>query len=346
MVEPLMRLVSRLMCRHRPGAASRLDFASPKVARRAAMLSVYHHAYYASDNWLPEEFRPIPLDDAAKILKADRGQCAKARRRQAVVQLAAAPPSDMRRAALTILDAPQEAIAAELAKQSLFDLGERKAAIAALLQKLFGPAIANCETKQLGTTVSFDTATLITTVRTSVEVKRNIAALATVVDPRNWATCSDFFDATYAAKKVANDYPVDSNYDAIEDSMAPPPGTAWQGVLFENFAMSLNAINTAWFKNLLAIDFQPGALQHTLKYQLYKSLRSRVALLEQDDGITKDEGSAKAYQDPLDPNSSIVEGTKAIRLHAPPYDFWVNYWTSVNLTAMGDEMATAVCCTP
>jgi len=383
MKDSLMRFVSRLMCcqrrraRWRLGAGARTitargllfviaflawglaagchicckppaqgvsDFASPKTARRAAMLSVYHYAYYAGDDWLPMEFRPVPLDNAAKILAADKGELAELRRRQAIVQLAAAPPSEARHAALTILGAPLEAIADVLVHESLFDRSKRQTAIAALLAKLFDPP--TCQATQLGTTVNFDAATLITTVTASVTVNRKIADLAKVMDPQNWDVCSNFFDAAYVAKKVANDYPVDSNYDAIEDSAAPAAGSKWHGVLFENFAMSFDGINVAWFKNLLTIDFQPGATQHILTYQLFKSLRSRIVLLEQNDGITTDQGSAKAYQDPLDPGSSIVEGTKSIRLHAWPFDFWVNYWTSVNLMAMGDEMASSVCCTP
>jgi hypothetical protein len=328
----------------KPPAQGVSDFASPKAAWRAAMLSVYHYSYYAGDDWLPEEFRPIPLDDATKILAAEESNLAELRRRQAIVQLAAAPPSEARVAGLTILGAPLEAIAGVLANESLFDRSKRQAAIAALLAKLFDPP--TCHATQLGTTVTFDAATLITTVTASVAVNRKIGDLAKVMDPQNWDVCSDFFDAAYVAKKVGSDYPVDSKYDAIEDLAAPTAGSKWQGVLFENFAMSLDGINVAWFKNLLAIDFEPGATQHILKYQLFKSLRSRVVLLAQNDGITTDQGSAKAYQDPLDPSSSIVEGTKSIRLHAWPFDFWVNYWTSVNLLAMGDEMATAVCCTP
>jgi hypothetical protein len=34
------------------------------------------------------------------------------------------------------------------------------------------------------------------------------------------------------------------------------------------------------------------------------------------------------------------------RTTALPFDFWVNHWPSVNLTAMGDEVAAAACCTP
>lgn len=309
------------------------------------MLSIYHYAYYASDDWLPQEFRPIPLGDAAKILAGERGALADARRRQAIIALAAAPRSAPRRAALMMLGAPLEAIADALAHESLFDRRARRAAIVALLAKLF--ASPACQATPLDTTVTFDAATLITTVTASVSVNRKIADLAKVMDPQNWDVCSNFFEATYVAKKVGNDYPVNANYDAMNDAAAATAGSQWQGVLFENFALSLDGISLAWFKNLLTIDFQPGTTQHILKYSLYKSLRSMIMLLEQDDGITTDEGSARAYQNPLDPtNSSIVEGTKSIRLHAWPFDFWVNYWTSINLLAMGDEMATAVCCTP
>jgi hypothetical protein len=310
------------------------------------MLSVYHYAYYASDQWLPEEFRPIPLAAAVKILAADEAEFAQWRRRQAIIQLAAAPPNEARRTALKMLGAPLDAIAAALADAASFDRARRWSVIAALLEKLFGPAIAKCQTKPLGTTVSFDSKSLITTATTSVGVNRNIADLARVMDPQNWDVCSDYFDAAYVALKVGSDYPVTSSYDALPDTSANPAGSSWHGVLFENFSMSLDGINVTWFKNLLTIDFQPGATEHTLRYSLFKSLRSRVGLIEQNDGITTDEGSARAYQDPLDPNASIVEGTKVIRLHAPPFDHWVNYWTSLNLMAMGDEMAAAVCCTP
>ena len=233
----------------------------PSAARRAAMLTVYFYAHIEPGAEVPETVRPLPLLEAARILRADTGPFAESRRRRAIVKLAAAD-LERHRDALEILGAPLDAILAILDIQPPLTLPEREKQIFALMNAA-GPAVPGCQPGMATTETEQGPNKLashcpdplntagVTKATSTITVPRPLSVIRQIMDPQSWDTCSEYFPKTHVAKQDPSGvYKIDSNtHEVDEDPAAPPPGSNWSGVLFEHFRLDWQQLSEdAWQK--------------------------------------------------------------------------------------------------
>lgn len=343
---------------------------------RKAMLSVYFHARYDGDEWVPETYRPLPLETAAGILADDTGRFAESRRRRAIARLYNAPRTELRRRALEALHAPLEQLDTRLSALEEQHEEPEPGSFEFLewtineLDRLLGPSIPGCERTFPKTASLFDSASSTTTATGWLAAKRTVAELSKVLDPQNWSTCaSQHFVDTRVAKKVGADYPVDANYDAEQapPPSPPPPGSSWSAVLFEHFAVDLGVSDVASFRVLLDIDSKPSTAlgvpaSYQMTYRLRKPIHSKMGLVQQvGAGIAADQGCAKATEGAVssslcvtdtqctDPSMTCVEAKKVFQLRGwggSALDFWANFMTSLAFSVWADEAYEMVCCEP
>ena len=329
-----------------------------KASRRGAMLSVYYHALSEGDA-APDtdtERPPMPLDEATQILRDGKGEVAESKRRLAIAKLASAQIESPRfRHALGVLGAPLDKIGPIVANRQpeesrLGGLPNRSATmigVMALLDELWGPSNKACQRTLPVSKLEWVSNERLAKVLIRMSVKRTdgLDGLRTAIDPQNWDRCSDFIDAAYVAEEVDGQYPVDADFNAIENiSTAPTPGTTWQAVEFEHLAVTWG-VTFSWFKHLLTVESKGGPDTYRFDYALKKSLRSGVLGDERDGGLDVDDGYASAT---LRPDGWIdIEATKALRFSERPFlTKLLNTWAVVALAAMGDELWEIVCCVP
>lgn len=275
---------------------------------------------------LPEKLRPMPLSDALVGMDAGDHKVALAKliaaggleKRHGLYQLTATLFDE-------VIGAEERGTEAEKIFGELTDLiqqpmRDREVGLfldsrgygAAVHQVLFG----QCRKTTTDTDVDFDVNTLVSTATVQIVVERPFADLAQVMDPRSWeALGPDYFRHSYKARQTAT-----GKIRYIGDEPEPdpagkttPPGTTWQGVLFEQFQWNWNEATLSEFRNLLNIDYE--AVQDreiTLKYNLSQSIDSTVGYDVQQGGIDVDSGTATARPSGT-PNSWLVTASKSIR---------------------------------
>jgi hypothetical protein len=326
------------------GCLSRADAApddlQPSNAEiRTALESVYYHAYLVRDRREPTlAERPMPLARAAKILDSDHSFGASSRRRRAIGKLGAAyrllttpgvPPGPLSEAdpldALKLLGAPPSVIVRGTPGHESFADLER--GVYAALNKAPSPGyepqccscVLSCDVFDGGKTVK--TAFTIRVGR----VVDGAAGLKFVTDPQNWDACNPlyFIDTHYAGK----DCPAAQS--STPTTLAPTPGTNWDGVLYEHFSHS-----PVYFTNLLDIcagaSSPPG---RRFNYGLCKAEGGTHKLKE-------DCGFATAMKDPATtgPFKSRLQGLKILHFETLSPGM-------IAMEVMVDETAqVAVCC--
>lgn len=316
------------------------------------MLSVYYNALHDAGLPSDDEHPPMALDQAVAVLRAGKGELAESRRRRAIATLASARSDNPRlQQALTALGAPLDRIRALVGNAPKSDRSPTRAAtmisVLALLDQLWSPASQVCQRTVPVSKLEWVSAERLAKVRVNLSVKRSdgLDGLRKAIDPQNWDRCSDFIVASYVAQETNGEYPVDADFNAIENTSNPPvPGTAWEGVAFEHLAVTWG-VTFSWFKHILTIDSKTGPDTHRFDFALKKSLRSGVLGDELDGGIDVDDGYAAAT---LKSDGWIdVEATKALRFSERPFKTTLlNTWAVVALAAMGDELWETVCCVP
>lgn len=152
--------------------------------------SVYFYAEHDDDAWVHPEFRPIPIDEAARILAAGAmpadDSCRESRRRRAIAKLAAAGLEPPRHSALEILAAPIDDIrrAFEKAGGGL-DRAQREAIVYEIID--VPPVVSDCMAKAPKVNVEPDIKHGATRVTVELSAKRQGAGLRVAMD-RNAGT--------------------------------------------------------------------------------------------------------------------------------------------------------------
>jgi hypothetical protein len=316
------------------------------------MTSVYYHARYGPPDDVPEQFRPIPLLEAVKIIKAASGPIAESRRRRAIARLYTMPAkgSDFGKIRIEALDALGAPI-------SLLDKSFGKTAREAgrpvsfpmalkLLVSTFG-SDGLCERTLPKSTSSADSENIIS-VHSQLDVNRPLAELEPVVDPQNWDTCgSQYFAEACVPDLDPSGAPVLSATTGLPTcaSTHPDPHGLWNGVLYENFIYTMVGLTLVSFDTLINTrkteNTSTGVLE--VAFDLNQSLGGRMLLFPGKCDI--DEGGVK-----LTPTGSgawrHVEVTKRLRL---VFDSeFVTKWMTRLATATFDDAADSVyesiCC--
>jgi len=311
--------------------------------RRAALLSVYAHAYAA------ERERDVPsmsVKDAAEHLREDVGELAEARRRRAIAKVAAAGVDRYRDALVRLdTDTTVDRIRAVLDLHPGAKPLVKEILVYNLLLAQQGDPIPWCMPTYPITTVIDDGTAVEATVHLAVH--RDLKDLAEVSDPQHWHDCSVFFEQSYVADRNSNSkYPSGCGPDPARKKRAP--GSPWPDVLFEHFKLDwkLPEIQGSWFKNLLCIDPLSTA-QYGYRYRLHTSLCSEVLGCKQNGGLGIDEGHFELTGG-VSPVSAwtFVEAVKRVKFSARKNvdQKTLDTWAWILLWAMGDEVADAACC--
>lgn len=329
------------------GAALRGE---PRDSARRAMLSVYYHARFVESGFVPEEFRPMPLEQAVVIVREDRSPFGESRRRRAIAKLYAAPRDPLRQSALEALGAPLAELDAGLhggpppgTDESSDPEWELESYAVETLEGLEGASIADCERTLPKSDVSFDWLAGKTSVEGSLSVERDVDEMRSVIDPQNWAVCAG---KTFAASYVTKETAPTPGSDPSPDPSPPTPGSRWSEVLFEHFLVDLGWLTIGWFKVLLDVDTKPTPTAHVVDYELRKALASAIGpLSKQNGGLSLDDGWIKATE--CGAGTSCVEATKVLKLEGwggGEVDFWLNFWAGIGMEMLMDDSYESVCC--
>lgn len=333
--------------------------AASRPSVRAAMLSIYFHARIADIDWVPREFRPLPLAQAAQIVARDRSPFAASRQRRAIARLYVAPRTSERVQALQILNAPLTDIANALPagvasaldpNQSSFEAGTR-ASIQILMEILVGllaPAPEECTRSFPSSEVDFSWTSWENTAKYSLWVERSVEALRPVLDPQNWSVCGGaFWEQSYVTIQTAGSGVVGAGGQVEKHPDPPPPGSQWNAILFERFVTDWGGMKAA-FDVLLDVKTTPTPQKHLYEYGLNTSLKSVIGPITKDGGIVTDKGHVKVTVNTLDPQRTDVEALKIIKFanFGKVKDFWINFWTRIALEQNADEMYEVICCDP
>jgi hypothetical protein len=345
---------------------------------RAAMLSVYYHAYGLDLLDPRPEGEPIPLDQAARILAADASEGAATRRRRAIAKLAVGevlrPRAAELRPALEILVPPRafdvDDLLALLPRESVLpaagpvplplfhedlrqEFRERtRSALAFLDTKLVAAFERRCCSGVKSCSV--DPATSSTDEASAyfvLTVRRDVGSLRANIDPQDWEACAPeyFQDAHYEA-------------DTCPGPNAPPPpalisdparGSGWDGALYEHYQKDFANGQSTWFKNRLQIcgDWDSTNEIYRYHYGLCEGGSLESSVLgdgPKQGGLDRDCGLLRAWdQAPSSdaPDWTDVDGIKRIQFSPRVPDHGLGLWTNLGLELLVDAMAdTVLCC--
>lgn len=317
--------------------------------RRVAMMSVYFHARFGEGDWMPTEMRPIPLDQAVRILRGDDTAFAAARRRRAIAKLYTSPMRERWRPQLEVLGAPLarlenrfHRLAIELPEGEL-SIGQ----VVTFLEGLIPAAPEECKRTFPKSEVNFDLFSSTTDAKLALTVERDLDSMRSVVDPQNWSTCgSTFWAASYLIDDLGTG-PIDWKAYPAKLPSPPAPGTTWSSPFFEHVLIDWGAL-AVQFRVALAIDSKKNPLSHQFDYTLKRSIMSGLGPIEQEGGIKIDSGEIRATAATAAGPTSLA-ATKTFKVGGfgkQPIDFFANLWASIALEQMADETYEAVCCTP
>jgi hypothetical protein len=333
----------------RPGSGG--DGAAPCAnpsELRASMESVYFHARFGSSDWVPAEYRPLPLDAAIERLALDGCPFANARRRRAVAKLYTSPLRRMWSDQLLRLRAPVAALDAAAATREAGAALEMDEVVTLLeAQPDFEPPREECNRSFPETGVTFDFFSGLTKASFTMDVERPLAEMRKLTDPQSWSQCHPtFWAASYAVPDPSLEESAGPNGLPAPLQPAPECGARWKGWLFEHVRTTLGWTTTE-FQIVLAID-STQAPEDERTYQMEYSLVRSISISlggVRSGRVAVDEGHAKARE--ISPGSTAVSGTKSFRLA----DLGLFTWAANLVAAIGieqrlDESYEVACCQP
>jgi hypothetical protein len=184
-------------------------------------------------------------------------------------------------------------------------------------------------------TVDYNANSKITRIIGRARVKRTMAQLAPVLDPRSWSATGSVIGAAFPV--------VDDNgvYKPRRDLDDQELGKPWKGLLYE-YARS----DVASFENILSIDRFTGmnAKRIEATYHLYDCLVCTFGMISAPGGLTVNQGHGLAT--PVNDEWSDLEVLKEIKVrdltpHDPGrgYDFgqWINSTIGAALSQWVDD---------
>ena len=182
----------------------------------------------------------------------------------------------------------------------------------------------NADLKALFSTSQFDAKSGLTQVKGGARVRRSLAELAPVLDPRAWGANGNPIAASLLVQDFNGEYRPSRELDYV------PLGTAWDNKLLYEYARS----EVASFENILKITYftVSPTLIHA-EYHLHDCLECTFGAFSAPGGLTVNQGIVKATPSAGDPDWSDIEVTKEVQVrdltpHDPgnPYDFgeWIN----------------------
>ncbi len=206
--------------------------------------------------------------------------------------------------------------------------------------------VGSCETVDPECVACRDSTTLNTTVTGKVRVKRPLADVAKVIDPRSWSICSDHFDES---TRVNNDHP---HYPEHAEHRSQPLGETWSEV---GYLREVVRAGPAEFTNVLRIDrFEVTSAQATLEYRIERPIQLTYGGLGTlYNPIAVDYGTTTARM--IGGGWCKVEFEKTIRFRdvtpdrAYDLDFGeaMNYWAPIILCLWVEEDEhLGLCCSP
>jgi hypothetical protein len=138
-------------------------------------------------------------------------------------------------------------------------------------------------------TVKFDANAGVTSIVGTVEVRRTIAELAPILDPRSWACTGSVIGASFLVEDNDGEYVPSTDLDHMKLGKLKLPGN--KPVLLYEYARS----EIASFENILAISkFEVRPRKIHLDYYLYDCLICTFGILTAPGGLTIDEGYSQA----------------------------------------------------
>jgi len=331
--------------------------------QRFALRSIEFHAAYGDDERWPDDYRPLPLEQAASILSAANEPDDESPRRRAIARLLASPlrsttqpESAYNRAIVALAPALRQIplVLAELATKADTKIGARAAntflAYSEWLVRRLGPT-PGCERTPPQTSIDFDRHTQLISARSSMRVRRPLDDLRRTMDPQNWdVVIPKYFRKTCIADCSMDVSQADArDYDALCDASPPPAGSNWTGILFEHYELDIGKhLNLVTFKNLLDCSSQGTKDRHEFHYKLNSVLYAKIGLLTKlGGGLDRDDGEIRLSQDA--DGWVDLHATKLFRLDGwelplgPDLDFLLNWWTSVTIGTTLDASYEAVC---
>jgi hypothetical protein len=332
---------------------------SPADQRRAALLSVYYHAWIVDHPRPTVGPTPIDLETAARILVRDPDPQAASRRRRAIVKLAVyGTTCPAHRRAVAILLGPtkdlqtdlEEAVKEAKAQHDL-PVAVEQEVDAFLRSRMMTPLDQECRTTYPLTMVRFDPFMGDTWAETRFRVQRPLDAVAVSLDPQNWSHCNAFFRASYVVDETAG--PILDQCWSLDGADPPPSkqvplqGTGWDARLFEHFAFDFAWVEWSWFRNLLHIQATRTDLEYRFRFDLDDALCSRVLLDTAGGGFGIDGGYLEVTPAVGADGWLEVAATKELAFSGRPLmDVYLDYWSPILLWLLGDETAAEACCRP
>jgi len=275
-------------------------------------------------------WKPIPLDRAVHILSCDRSFGAPARRRRAIVDVGAqlllllgvdTPEAEAERArleaALSVLGFPAGSMLGSIHTSPEATRVQLEGSIQRLLDSSGSEAKLPCCACVEFCDIGRDDAGNYAHFR--IKVARGFDGLAKVTDPQSWPACeTDYFPELYYA---GDSCPAATQGDPPKASNPPAAGSAYTGVVFENFQADLGNQQISWFKNLLNVETtldQPNT--YSFDYGLCASMSSNVLGDGKPDpvpgGFDEDCGFADVFPTgDTNPEQMFLDGYKRVKFH-------------------------------
>jgi hypothetical protein len=321
-----------------PRAAAAADQGGVTKAKRlAAMISVHAHARWGKPAAFPADVHTIPLDEAVRILRADRDPLAPSRLRRAVAKLAAyrldeftdtikllgADPNALQVAFVNALKPKNVPCPDPAAKETI---------ASDMLADTF--AVATCPYKQLRVWVFGDGPSMIAIAQ--VSVPHAVDEVAKSIDAQNWDNCGLLFADTHLAKLGGN--------GMVVDLPAKPPGTTYGPTTFyEHFVCADNSCD---FENILGLNasWEPppsGApRRYIVSYWFDKAISARssnTSGLE----IKVDDGELWARDDTTE---TTVFMRKELKFNSPGITGVTQGLFEVHQDELAGSLAEIACC--
>lgn len=315
--------------------------------RSAALLKIYVDAAVTSGSapapLMALTFLPT-LNQAALAIAANaETPSGEARRRRVIAKLAAVDAVHYHAtlAALNVGPPLFAAIHAAVSAHAAESLVTKEVVVYDLLNTLLG-SLSWCLSTYPITWVTDPDHTPTGTVWYAIHRKAAQVAIAT--DPQNWSRCSTFFSQSYVARAPATP-PTCASHAPVQGTLPPPPGSAWNGTLFEDAVLWWDS----WFKNYLNIAphsvTRGTAAVRGYHYDLNTAVCSKI-IDEQNGGFRTDEGDLVIQPSPYDSGWSWVSATKAVRFsHRTDIDDQTLETVTIGmLWMMGYEAVDMACC--
>lgn len=332
---------------------------------RGALLSIYYVAYEDPSPSPSPGVQPLPLDQALRILSRDESPQGDTRRRRAIATVTGAFAqstsqgiewqSNLVDLRLTLTQLFGEPLIRGIEKriecsQAVDRISKETVAYTAMdFAADPGPEATPAPTKRrcCSCTRFFDVDGPGLTPGKGffiIWANRDFADVKTVMDPQSWSQCNpDSFASSYV---VASNQCLEGD-ETSPHSTPPPPGSAWEGVLFEQFSWTgakLCDQTILELQNLLRIKSFDGTTTpsagsvpfHEIDFTLCSTLSSQIPCGGE---LTKDCGFAQAKPDYV---GTMMTGVKYLDFAG---ESGIEKWMDAGLRAMIDEIRDeGICC--